>query len=254
MLDQDAGILSSPMVGAGIAEYDKLTVILLNHKRPANIGMLARYLLRNGFVSRLVISNNSQAYPIEKYVHVDDARLVLLNQEKPAGVGIRFELAQRYDASYYLLIDDDIFLHPTQMQWLYWSMRHAPDRPHGIWGAALLRDKEPQTEWPFVHHRNSVGAVDILNGLFAFTRAQLAEYGRLCELLGISDQKALSNGEDIILSFSGLRKPMIHNVGRIWECTSASEPGVALYASRPRFYEERWRIFSELRKIKSLND
>jgi hypothetical protein len=254
MLDQNAGILSSPMVGAGIPESDKLTVILLNHKRPANIGMLARYLLKNGFVSRLVISNNSQAYTIQRYVDVDDARLVLLNQDTPAGVGIRFELAQRYDASYYLLIDDDIFLHPAQLQWLYWSLRHAPDRPHGIWGAALSNEKDKDKEWPFVHQRNRVGQVDILNGLFTFTRVQLQEYGRLCGLLGITDQKELSNGEDIILSFSGTRKPMIHNVGRIWECTSASEPGVALYASRPRFYEERWRMFAELRKIKSLND
>jgi hypothetical protein len=60
------------------------------------------------------------------------------------------------------------------------------------------------------------------------------------------------NGEDIVLSFSGSKIPLIHNVGAIWECASASSPGIALHQSRPHFYEERWRIFSALERLKPL--
>lgn len=252
MLWRHHSATASPMVGVGVPDSEKLTVIVLNHKRPENVAQIARYVLRGGFVGRLIISNNSQDYRIEKYVKAKDSRLVLIDQAQPSGVGISFELAQQFDARYYLRVDDDIFLHPAQLQWIYWNLRRSADRPHGIFGAALSRDKAPDQAWPFVHRRNMDSTVEILNGLFAFTREHLTEYLRLCALLGITDQKTFMNGEDVVLSFSGHRKPLIHNVGPIWECASASTPGVALHQSRPRFYEERWRIFSELERIKPL--
>jgi len=61
------------------------------------------------------------------------------------------------------------------------------------------------------------------------------------------------NGEDIVMSFAGNRKPMIHNIGRIWECSSEAAAGVAIHRTRPRFYEERWKIFSALERIKPLS-
>lgn len=242
----------SPMVGTAISESEQLTVILLNHRRPQNIGQITQYVLRAGFVGRLIISNNSQAYPIKTYAKTKDPRLVLIDQAEPSGVGISLDLAREYQANYYLRVDDDIFLHPTQLQWIYWNLRMFQDRPHGIFGAALSSAKDPAQEWPFVHARNATRPVEILNGLFAFTREHLDEYFRLCTLLGITDQRSLMNGEDIVLSFSGNRKPLIHNIGPIWECASEAKLGVALHQSRPRFYEERWKIFSELQKIKPL--
>lgn len=252
MLSRHHSATGSPMVGTGIPESEKLTVIVLNHKRPENVGQIAQYVLRAGFVGKLIISNNSQEYPIEKYIKVKDPRLVLLNQAEPSGVGISFELAREHHARYYLRVDDDIFLHPAQLQWIYWNLRQSADRTHGIFGATFSPDKNPDQEWPFVHRRNADTTVEILNGLFAFTREHLEEYFRLCALLGITNQKSLMNGEDIVLSYSGHKKPLIHNIGPIWECASEATPGVALHQSRPRFYEERWKIFSELKKIKPL--
>jgi len=245
---------SAPTLGIGIADDEKLTVILLNHKRPQNIGQLARYILRAGFVGRLVISNNDQAYPIERYVGIDDSRLVLIDHEEPTGPGISFELAAEYRSRYYLRVDDDIFLHPAQLQWLYWCLRQSPNVPHGIFGAAFSAGKNPAMEWPFEHRRYCNSPVDILNGLFAFTRDHLNEYSRLCSLLGVVDRKRFMNGEDIVMSFAGNRKPMIHNIGKIWECASEAAAGVALHRTRPRFYEERWKIFSALEGIKALSD
>jgi hypothetical protein len=243
---------ASPMVGVGIPESDKLAVIVLNHKRPNNVARIAQHTLRAGFVGKLIISNNSQEYRIDTYIKVKDPRLVLIDQEQPAGVGISFQLAQQFASRYYLRVDDDIFLHPSQLQWIYWNLRLFSDRPHGIFGAALSDGEDPEQVWPFIHRRNVESTVEILNGLFGFTREHLEEYFRLCTVLGITDQKSFMNGEDIVLSFSGDKKPLIHNVGPIWECASASTPGVALHRSRPRFYEERWRIFSELERIKPL--
>lgn len=252
ILSRHHSATGSPMVGTGIPESEKLTVIVLNHKRPENVGQIVQYVLRAGFVGKLIISNNSQEYPIQKYIKVKDPRLVLINQAEPSGVGISFELAREHHSRYYLRVDDDIFLHPAQLQWIYWNLRQSADRPHGIFGAAFSSDKNPEQEWPFVHRRNAFATVEILNGLFAFTREHLEEYFRLCALVGIADQKSLMNGEDIVLSFSGNKKPLIHNIGPIWECASEASPGVALHQSRPRFYEERWKIFSELEKIKPL--
>ena len=60
------------------------------------------------------------------------------------------------------------------------------------------------------------------------------------------------NGEDIVLSFGGTHKPLVHNIGPIWECASEASPGVALHQSRPRFYEERWKMYEALLKLKTL--
>lgn len=253
MLWRHQSATASPLVGSGISESDKLTVIILNHKRPENVAKLAHYILRAGFVSKLIISNNSQAYSMRKYVKIEDPRLVLIDQEKPSGVGISFEIAERFESHYYVRIDDDIFLHPAQLQWIYWNLRMSPDRPHGIFGAKLVAVDGQNTEWPFVHSRNADTTVEILNGLFAFTDKHLTEYLRLCAALGVRDQKTFMNGEDIVLSFSGVYKPLIHNIGLIWECASASAPGIALHQSRPGFYAERWRIFSEMQRIKPLS-
>ena len=252
MLTRHRSACASPMTGVDVPDDEKLTVIVLNHKRPENVAMIARYALRSGFVGRLVISNNSQNYRIERYVRQADARLTLLNQERASGVGIRFELARQFPARYYVCIDDDIFLHPVQLQWVYSNLRQATERPHGIFGAELTVGEETDKQWPFAHRRNKTGPVHILNGLFAFTHEHMDEFFRLCKLLGIEDPSNLMNGEDIILSFSGDKRPLIHNVGSIWECASASAPGIALHKSRPRFYEERLRIFSELEKAKPL--
>ena len=242
----------SPLVGPAVPEDDKLTVIVLNHKRPQNVGQIAQYVLRSGFVGRMIISNNSQAYAIEDHVKVRDPRLLLINQPEPSGVGISLELARQHRSRYYLRVDDDIFLHPAQLQWVYWNLRAASSRPHGIFGASFSAAKNPAQEWPFVHTRSVTSPVEILNGLFAFTGEHLDEYFRLCGVLGITDQRSLMNGEDIVLSFSGTHKPMVHHVGPIWECASEASPGVALHQSRPRFYEERWKMYTELAKLKVL--
>jgi len=244
----------TPMVGVAIPDDEKLTVIVLNHKRPQNVGQIARYALRSGFVGRMLVSNNSQAYRMADYVTVQDPRLLLIDQAEPAGVGISLEIAREYRSRYYLRVDDDIFLHPAQLQWIYWSLRTQADRPHGICGAAYDAGKDPAQEWPFVHRRQVTAPIEILNGLFAFTREHLDEYFRLCGLLGISNQRTLMNGEDIVLSFSGSRRPMVHHIGPVWECASEARPGVALHQSRPRFYEERWKIYSALRGLKPLDD
>ena len=84
ILSRHHSATGSPMVGTGIPESEKLTVIVLNHKRPENVGQIAQYVLRAGFVGKLIISNNSQEYPIQKYIKVKDTRLVLLNQTEPS--------------------------------------------------------------------------------------------------------------------------------------------------------------------------
>lgn len=85
MLSRHHSATGSPMVGTGIPESEKLTVIVLNHKRPENVGQIAQYVLRAGFVGKLIISNNSQEYPIEKYIKAQDPRLSI--RRNPPGRG-----------------------------------------------------------------------------------------------------------------------------------------------------------------------
>jgi hypothetical protein len=215
------------------------------------MGQIARYALRSGFVGRMIVSNNSRAYRMTDYVTVHDPRLLLIDQPEPSGVGISLEIGQQCRSRHGLRVYDDIFLHPAQLQRTYLSLRLFADRPHGIFGTAFDPDKDPAQEWPFVHRRHVSAPIEILKGLFAFARKHLDEYFRLCALLGITSQRALLTGEDIVRSLSGSRRPMVHNIGLVWACASEAKPGVALHQSRPRFYEERWKICSMLRGLKA---
>jgi hypothetical protein len=234
-----------------IAAADKkCVVVLLSHNRPQNLPLLVLGALQNSFVSKVIVSNSNTKFRIRDWVNLNDSRLVLIDEQTPTAPGHRFVLADREPGDYFLSIDDDIFLTPPQWAAFFETLLADPEVPHGITGH-IYRPGVPFTNGSEFHHIESVEAeVDVLIGAYAFTRTHLQCLFAMAETLGISSLTDVGNGEDIMLSFAGRRAARIHDLGPTFLCASTSLPGVALWATRQAFWNERVNLLESTRRAR----
>lgn len=215
----------------------RIEVVILSYARPWNIDPLVRTVLRCGFVDRVVLSNNNPDIPTSSFLRVRDPRLVVIDQPDHTGPGVRFELAREHlaDLDGALLIDDDWLLWPSQIRRLVEHLFAAPEVPHGLSGRlgdiGLLRvDSE----------------ADVLFGVYAVTGTHLDRYVELYDALPQAARDLVDRGgEDIVISMTGDRRAIVHDVGYILFCASVNRAGVAISA-RPDFVTSRKVIREQL--------
>ena len=82
---------------------------------------------------------------------------------------------------------------------------------------------------------------------YAFTRRHLDRYFELVGELGLVNDDVRSS-EDVILSFAGEGRPRLAPVGRVRECPSSGEPGIATF-QRDDFSDFRHELFHGLRAL-----
>ena len=220
-------------------------MILLSFKRVRNIEPIARSLARLDCIERILVSNNNPAHRIRDWVGFREPRLVLLDQPSETFCGIRFVLARQEPGSFFLAIDDDVFLQPEQVQRLFEALLESPQRVHGVHGevfpAARSRDWGRAVE-------GSREEVDVVNQVYAFTHAHVEELFRMAEALGEDVVDCI--GDDMLLSFSGKARPLCHAVGPVLRCLSASRERVATFRTLPDFPGRRADLLHALRALK----
>jgi len=222
-------------------------VVLLTHNRPQNISLLVEGALRNRFVTRVIVSNSNPRIKIRDWVASTDSRLLLVDETSPTQPGHRLVLARQTGAEYVLSIDDDIFLTPGQWSRLFGLLLADDQCPHGIIGHLYRPGTTPADGNRFPHVAGRETEVDVLIGAYAFTSEHLKCVFELAGKIGISDLSRLRNGEDILLSFSGTKPPRVHPMKPALLCASGALPGVALWKSDHGFWDERVRVFENVR-------
>ena len=225
----------------------KCVVILLSHNRPQNLEILVRGALQNKFVSRVIVSNSNPQYRMADWIGIKDSRLSFVDERRKTLPGHRFVLAANQTGDYFLSIDDDIFLTPKQWARFFERLLEHEEVPHGISGQVYRPGTRFSNGTPFHHRENVEQEVDVLIGAYAFTRVHLEQVFRLAGILQLGSLSLIGNGEDILLSFSGPSAPRIHNLGSPFLCASTSLRGVALWKSRENFWEERVKLFENIR-------
>jgi hypothetical protein len=228
-------------------------VIVLSYKRPANIDLIVRSALKCRFVDKVVVSNNNPDHRARSLTRATSDRLVLIDQERPTRQGIRFALAAQHDSSFYIAIDDDVFLSPRQLARLFSVLVADPSVPHGIGGEVKKTHAQqglPPREYDFLTGINGDREVDHLTRVYAFTKEHLRTALGLFEELGMGDLAGVGNGEDIVLSFSGRSKPRSHRVGKVAQCASFACEGIATFTSYTGFFAERVRLHDRLLAIR----
>jgi hypothetical protein len=230
-------------------------VILLSYKRPANMDAIARSVLRCDFCSKLIVSNNLPTFAMKDWLSVDDDRLLLMDQSTEEKPGIRFEIARGCASDYYIMIDDDMFIYPTQIKTVFEALVADPAVPHGILGERK-KGRGEREECPVEGYPFSIGdagdiEVDHLTNVYAFTCSHLNRYFELARRLGIAQPRKIDNGEDVILSFCGDGRPRIHRVGPILVCSTSHTSGIATWRTMTRFFEARVELNRRLAELTS---
>jgi len=229
------------------ADGKTCAVVLLSHNRPQNLPILIEGALRNGFVSKIVVSNSNPKVHLEDWIDTKDSRLLLIDEEKSTQPGHRLVLAQKMGAEYVLAVDDDIFFTPGQWARLFESLLRDEEAPHGVTGNLYRPGTTSANGSPFHHVTGVEKEVDVLIGAYAFTSQHLKRVFELAAKIGVSDLSQFRNGDDILLSFGGTKRPRIHPFKPALLCASTSLPGVALWASDQQFWGERVRLFEKVR-------
>jgi hypothetical protein len=224
--------------------------VLLTHNRPQNMSLLVGAALRNRFVTKVIVSNSNPRVRIRDWITSTDSRLMLIDETIATQPGHRLVLAKETGAEYVLSIDDDIFLTPNQWKRFFEFLLTDEQYPHGIIGQVYRPGTKSSNGSPFHHVIARDAEVDVLIGAFAFTREHLKRVFELALKTGISDLSRVRNGEDILLSFAGTRRPHIHAMRPALFCASEGLPGVALWKSEEGFWAERIRLFENAREAR----
>jgi glycosyltransferase involved in cell wall biosynthesis len=230
-----------------LPRHDKVTVILLayHEKRMRNIQPLVRSALKCTFVEKVIVSNNNPRLHIRDWVQCESPRVILIDQPVSRGTGYRWNLIQSDSSDYFLAIDDDVLLFPGQMARLIRQLAAQPEVPHGLAGhspAGYIQSRETE--------------VDSLFQVYAVTQRHVKIYFEHLQAIRALDPLAADSveilGDYLVISSVSPRRPMIHAVGLILRCPTASQQGVAIH-TRSDFQTRLAAIKNCLRQLGQLN-
>jgi hypothetical protein len=217
-------------------------VIILNYRRPQNIGALtaaARAALPQAAI--FVLDQAEEDGLRERRDIAWDQ--IWFQRAANRGAGARVALASALPFDHWIAIDDDTLLTAEQIRRLAERLRAEPDRAHGVWGQRL------ELEQGQVGFRNGLhrmdAAMSTLNQAYAFSRAQARAAIALSARVGFASWDDIGPVDDFLLSCGSAKPPLCHDLGPIALCPSHNERGVALWLS-DGFYERRVDIARRL--------
>ncbi len=179
-------------------------------------------------------------------------KLVLIQQKEKTRQGIRLALAAEYPHEYYILIDDDVLVTPRNFELLFMRLVDDPSVPHGIAGEVNAKENVGSsfTDYPWKVGVEGDRIVEHLNNVYALTREHLDRAFYLHEAARLPKWAQFANGEDILISCSGIGQPQIHDVGIVFYCMSSKTEGIATFKSRPGFFAERVIVRSKIEEVR----
>ncbi|MBU3666501.1 MAG: hypothetical protein FGM15_11590 [Chthoniobacterales bacterium] len=227
---------------------EKLTVVLLSYGRAINLNTIVAACLTCPFVHRVILSNNNPSVDMRSFVRSKDPRLQSIQQQTRCYPSKRYELARDCGDQWLLCIDDDTFLTPFQIRALFEALLRDPAAPHGIAGENFA---EAQGQVSYVFGRpGEPEEAACLVWAYAFTREHALRYFEILAEIGM-DNSALKANEDIVLSLSGMKRPLVHNFGTLHLCGSRESEDVAT-SKQPGFRTQREDLFRRVSAISGL--
>lgn len=228
----------------------KAAAVLLSYKRPRNLPWIAKSLLKNDFVERVIVSNNNPEMSMEDWFDFSDSRLQLVNQDVRRRAGYRYEIAKDLTEEYYIFIDDDLFLLPSQIAALYRELLKNPGPAHGVWGQRFYKDGDGFSWKSGFSHFD--GELDVINRAYFLTRRHVDNFIWNLHELGIERVVDLKFGDDMILSFSGEKRPLCHDVGLLIDCPTKDSDDIAIWKEN-EFFDYRSGLYERLLAIRELS-
>lgn len=227
----------------------KATILITyyNPERMRHIEAQVRNLLRCNFVEKIIISNHNPDFRIENVVKFRNERVLFINQAVHRGCGYRWLVASKYNPEYLIVIDDDIFLFPSQLTKLFKHLILEPDIPHGISG--MLHQNDDSFEY---HERENLN-VDYICEVYAVTGNHLNQYIQLIKMVTNNSEVSEmieSSADFMLISQTGHRNPKIHKLGGILRNPTFNQTGIAVHKEKG-FHKSMMTVYQALENIKS---
>lgn len=216
-------------------DADRVTAVLLSYRRPHNIQALVASLIAAGRIGRIVVINNNPSFSMSRYFHSSDPYVSVIDNAENTGAVERYSASRRMPGRYFLSIDDDTFLSPDQIDALCDALLANPEVPHGLYGQ-FVDSADVSGQRKFRSGIECINAhIDILNRVYAFTAEHVDRFFDLLSVMNMSDARsmhALSIADDVVMSFCGIGKPVIHDLGPILACPTSDAKRTAQWRSR----------------------
>lgn len=224
--------------------------ILLTYYHPSRMNRIdsqVRNFLKCTFVEKIVITNHNPDVKIEEKIKIRDDRLIWSNQEVRRGNGYRWRIANTLDGKYFIVIDDDVQLFPSQLKSLFQYLISEPEIPHGFSGQLLLSDDK------FWYRERENIEVDYLCELYAVTQHHIKRYAELVQLI-FEEDKTLSDfverfADHIVISQTTSYNPKIHKISRPLRSETFKTPGIATHKDE-HFEENVIKVCRAVKKLK----
>jgi hypothetical protein len=216
-------------------------VIILNWKRPQNIGRIVRTASEALPAATIFVIDHGEGR--DRLTGRDDIPFDLcwLRIRPNAGPGVRFSLAAGWPFEHYLCLDDDIFLTAEQIRALMARLEEQPESAHGVVGHLLTRYSGNETRMEFGVTR--AGEISILNQVYAFSRKRAQATLKLAAVTGYRRWQDVVQTDDILLSCAGSSR--IHDLGSLATCGTSSADDIAMHRA-PGFQDERLAFLARL--------
>jgi hypothetical protein len=212
-----------------------------------HIDSVARNYLRCEFVEKIVVANHNPSIHIEEKARIRDGRLIYINQDVRRGNGYRWRVANTIDAEFFIVIDDDVLLFPSQLKNLFEHLISDPQMPHGYAGQIHHSNDE------FEYREREEGQVDYLCELYAVAKSHVSRYSEIERLL-LEQDKTLVDfverfADHVVISQTAVRNPRIHKVGRLLRSDTFKTPGIATHKDE-KFEEGVIKVCRAVKRIK----
>jgi hypothetical protein len=226
-----------------------LAVIILNYRRPQNIGVIAAAAREALPEAPVFILDQSERDGFRERDDVPWSDVWVRRAEVNRGAGARMPLAAGLPFDLYLAIDDDILLTPRQIGGLVERLRAEPDRAHGVWGQRLELNQGTIVLTSGMTRVDA--AMSMLNQVYAFSKAQAVAAIHLSARLGFASWDDVGPVDDILLSCASPKPPLCHDLGDIAVCPTSNQPGIAVWKSEG-FINSRLQISRRLIAAQSI--
>jgi hypothetical protein len=226
-----------------------LAVIILNYRRPQNIGLIARAAREALPDAAIFILDQADRDGLRQRTGIDWDQVWFQRAAVNRGAGVRVPMAAHLPFEHWIAIDDDTMLTAKQIGALAERLRDEPDRAHGVWGQRLELN-EGQIEL-----RSALYGVDatmsVLNRVYAFSAAQARAAIALSARLDYTSWDEAGPVDDFLLSCASPKPPLCHDLGAIAQCPTTDEPEIAVWR-RDGFLEHRIEVIRRLIAIQAV--
>jgi len=226
-----------------------LAVIILNYRRPQNIGLITRAAREALPDAAIFVLDQADRDGLRERTDIDWDQVWFQRAAVNKGAGARVPLAARLPFDHWIAIDDDTLLTAEQIGALAERLRGEPDRAHGVWGQRLELN-EGQIDLRNAMH-GVEAAVSTLNQVYAFSGAQARDAVALSARLGFASWDEVGPADDFLLSCASPKPPLCHDLGEIALCPTCDEPEIAVWKSKG-FLEHRIEVIRKLMGVQAI--